>query len=305
MTQRNHKSINHQYLDLIDEVLINGTNTSDRTGTGTRSVFAPRTRIEWYSFGAASDYAAPVVTLKHLNVKSVFKELAWFILGHTNIKTLGCKIWDAWAREDGECGPIYGAQWRGIAGGPDQLRNVLQGLRKNPNTRQAIVSSWNPTDLPAMALPPCHTLFQLRIVEPPGAPAPRLDLQLYQRSADVGLGVPFNILSYYVLQALCASYLGVTPGKLTIVYGDLHIYNNHIGPLKELRENSQDKVAEQFREEPSFIVSPGLDGFFTMAIDDLHGVPKTLESVIKFADLMEECLDDFQQGPKIKLDVAV
>lgn len=291
----NISHVNTKYFDLIEAVLLNGERQVDRTGVGTRSVFAPDARFTWDS----QDGIAPVITLKHLNVRAVAQELAWFIYGHTNTRTLGCGIWDAWAGTSGECGPIYGAQWRGSNDGPDQLRDVLKLLKAKPTTRQAVVSSWNPTDLPNMALPPCHTLFQFKVT------VGRLDLQLYQRSADLGLGVPFNILSYYWLQHLCAAYLGLPPGVLTIVYGDLHIYTNHEAALYNLA-NAWAVNYHLYNHTVTFKVTDNALNRFRNAID-CHNqyCERTVEQVSDLANAILEGLGEFTQGPRIKLDVAV
>ncbi|TXH58218.1 MAG: thymidylate synthase [Desulfurellales bacterium] len=218
--------IDEQYRNLALEVLRYGTQTKSRAGD-TLSVFAPTRRIHFR--GTRRDNEAPILTTKPLNISAIGKELAWFIAGRTNTADLQCKIWDEWAREDGECGPIYGAQWRGLgASNVDQLRDAINATRSRYGSRRAVVSAWQPSDLGAMALPPCHTLFQLAVDDT----TDQLHLQMYQRSADIALGVPFNILSYWILQTLIARRLGRAVGNLTIVYGDAHIYKNHVDDLR-------------------------------------------------------------------------
>lgn len=296
----NIEHINAKYVHLINGVLETGERQVDRTGVGTISVFAPASNFTWDS----GDGIAPVITLKHLNVTAVAKELAWFIHGHTNIQTLGCGIWDAWARPDGECGPIYGAQWRGTHGGPDQVRWALKLIEANPTTRQAVVNSWNPTDISSMVLPPCHTLYQFKVVRG------RLDLQLYQRSADLGLGVPFNILSYYWLQHLCAAYLGRPPGVLTIVYGDLHIYNNHEEALSKLVDtwagNPWTQYPRDWDNGAPFALTDTAIELFRRAIDRPDTcVTDKVREVSDLATALVAGLGEFTQGPRVKLDVAV
>lgn len=216
--------IDDQYRNLALEILRHGTRTQSRAGA-TLSVFAPTQRIHFRGTRRGNS-EAPLLTTKPLNISAIGKELAWFIAGRTNTADLQCKIWDEWARADGECGPIYGAQWRGLgASSVDQLRDAIHAVRAS-NSRRAVVSAWQPSDLGAMALPPCHTLFQL------ARENDALHLQMYQRSADIALGVPFNILSYWILQTLIARHLGLHVGNLTIVYGDAHVYANHVDDLR-------------------------------------------------------------------------
>jgi thymidylate synthase len=215
-----------QYLDLLDHVLSNGTRKTDRTGTGTISVFGYQMR-----FGLEESF--PVLTTKKLHLKSIIHELLWFISGSTNIKYLqdnGVKIWNEWADSEGNLGPVYGYQWRSwpASGGRsiDQLQNVIHSLKTNPDSRRHIVSAWNPGEIDRMALPPCHILFQFYVADG------RLSCQLYQRSCDIFLGVPFNIASYSLLTMMVAQVTGLKPGEFIHTLGDAHIYLNHIDQVK-------------------------------------------------------------------------
>ncbi len=211
------------YLDLLRHVLEHGAEKNDRTGTGTRSVFGHQMR-----FDLARGF--PLLTTKRLHLKSIVHELLWFLRGETNVKYLhehGVTIWDEWADEEGELGPIYGYQWRSWPDPEsgrciDQLSNVLEEIRSNPDSRRLLVSAWNVADLPKMALPPCHLLFQFYVVDG------RLSCQLYQRSADLFLGVPFNIASYSLLTMMVAHVTGLAPGEFIHTFGDVHLYMNHI-----------------------------------------------------------------------------
>lgn len=229
--------IDLQYKQLALEAL-NATWKNDRTGVGTHSSTFPDSRIDWSaSFtDQNSENLIPLITTKPVNISAIGKELAWFIAGRTNTKDLDCKIWDAWAQTDGECGPIYGAQWRGNAQDPtDQLAETLALLKRDRYTRRAIISAWSPSEISKMALPPCHTLFQFGVSKNVfGDDA--LSLHLYQRSADIALGVPFNILSYWLLLKLCANYLDMPAHRLVITYGDLHVYSNHAEKLRKQLE---------------------------------------------------------------------
>lgn len=209
-----------QYHDLLQHVLTNGKQKSDRTGTGTRSVFGAQMR-----FNLSEGF--PLVTTKKIHFKSVVAELLWFLSGSTNVKDLqamGCKIWDEWANEDGELGPIYGQQWRSWRGASyniDQISDLIQGIKTNPDSRRHIVSAWNVEDIPHMALAPCHTMFQFDVTDG------KLSCQLYQRSADLFLGVPFNIASYALLTHMVALECGLQVGDFIWTGGDCHIYDNH------------------------------------------------------------------------------
>ncbi len=224
-----------QYLNLVKHVLENGQEKSDRTGTGTISVFGMQTKYDLRE-------GFPMVTTKKVRFDAILRELLWFLRGSTNINdklTEYTPIWDAWADKDGELGPIYGYQWRKWEqfteqpdgsykkGHIDQIANALDLLNNNPHSRRIIVNAWNPSDLSRMALPPCHSFFQLYVV------GDRLDLQLYQRSADIALGVPYNIASYATLLMMFAKEAGYKPGVFVHTIGDAHIYSNHIEGLKE------------------------------------------------------------------------
>jgi thymidylate synthase len=215
-----------QYLDLLDHVLKNGAEKSDRTGTGTVSVFGYQMRFNL-------EDGFPVLTTKKLHLKSIIHELLWFISGDTNIKYLtdnGVKIWNEWADKDGNLGPVYGYQWRSwpADGGRkiDQLLNVVNSIKKSPDSRRHIVSAWNVAELDRMALPPCHLMFQFYVANG------RLSCQLYQRSADIFLGVPFNIASYALLTQMVAQVTALKPGDFVHTLGDAHIYINHIDQVK-------------------------------------------------------------------------
>ena len=217
------------YLDLLDHVLTTGVDKSDRTGTGTRSVFGYQMR-----FDLAEGF--PVVTTKRLHLKSIIGELIWFLRGDTNVRWLrerGITIWDEWADENGDLGPVYGHQWRSWPTPDgrhvDQIARVVESIRTNPDSRRHIVSAWNVADVDQMALPPCHALFQFYVrpnLDNPGEPA-LLDCQLYQRSADIFLGVPFNIASYALLTMMVAQLTGLVPGHFVHTLGDAHLYANH------------------------------------------------------------------------------
>ena len=210
-----------QYLDLLQHVLDTGADRPDRTGTGTRGVFGYQMRFDL-------DDGFPVLTTKKLHLKSIIHELLWFLAGETNIRYLkdnGVSIWDEWADDNGDLGPVYGAQWRSWpapdGGSIDQITNVLNQIRTNPHSRRLIVSAWNPAEVDQMALPPCHCLFQFHVSEG------RLSCQLYQRSADIFLGVPFNIASYALLTMMMAQVTGLKPGSFVHTLGDAHLYSNH------------------------------------------------------------------------------
>ena len=243
-----------QYLTLLQHILDEGVNKSDRTGTGTRSCFGYQVRFDLQD-------GFPLVTTKKLHVKSIIYELLWFIKGETNIKYLtdhGVSIWNEWADENGELGPVYGKQWRSWEGANgetyDQLADVIRQIKTNPDSRRLIVSAWNVADLPNMALMPCHTMFQFYVAEG------KLSCQLYQRSADVFLGVPFNIASYALLTMMIAQVCGLQPGDFVHTFGDVHLYNNHLEqaqlqlsrepfPLPVMRINPAVKNIEDFRYE--------------------------------------------------------
>ncbi|MCW3116821.1 MAG: thymidylate synthase [Chitinophagaceae bacterium] len=215
-----------QYLDLLQHILNTGVHKSDRTGTGTRSCFGYQMRFDLQK-------GFPLVTTKKLHVKSIIYELLWFLQGDTNIKYLKehqVRIWDEWADENGDLGPVYGKQWRSWEGADgkvvDQITDLIQQIKKNPDSRRLIVSAWNVADLPKMALMPCHTIFQFYVADG------KLSCQLYQRSADVFLGVPFNIASYALLTLMIAQVTDLEPGDFIHTFGDVHIYNNHLEQVK-------------------------------------------------------------------------
>ena len=245
-----------RYLNLLRLVQRDGKSRTDRTGTGTRSLFGAQVRYNLQD-------GFPLVTTKKIHVPSVIHELLWFIAGDTNVRTLQAnkvKIWDQWAGPDGDLGPVYGKQWRRWEANDgsiiDQLTDVISTIRKNPDSRRLIVSAWNPPDVPRMALPPCHTLFQF-YVDPQDR---TLSCQLYQRSADLFLGVPFNIASYALLTMMIAQITGLKPGDFIHTFGDLHIYDNHQEqvalqltrtphPLPIMRLNPDVKEITDFRYE--------------------------------------------------------
>ncbi len=214
------------YLDLMAEVMADGDDREDRTGTGARSLFGRQIR-----FNLADGF--PLLTTKRIHFKSVVIELLWFLRGETNIAWLkenGVSIWDEWADADGELGPVYGKQWRSWAAPDgrviDQMQNLVTALRRNPYSRRHVISAWNPADVDQMALPPCHCLFQFFVAKG------RLSCQLYQRSADIFLGVPFNIASYALLTLMLAKVLGLEPGEFVHSFGDVHLYANHVEQAK-------------------------------------------------------------------------
>jgi thymidylate synthase len=243
-----------QYLDLMERVLADGVEKHDRTGTGTLSVFGHQMRFDLRD-------GFPLVTTKKLHVKSIVHELLWFLRGDTNVGYLnehGVSIWNDWADEHGELGPVYGHQWRSWPAPDgrsiDQIAGVVQAIRRNPDSRRLIVTAWNPADVERMALPPCHCLFQFYVARG------RLSCQLYQRSADVFLGVPFNIASYALLTQMMAQVTGLEPGEFIHTFGDAHLYLNHIEQarlqlsrlprsLPQLRLNPQVKELFDFRYE--------------------------------------------------------
>ncbi|WP_427383286.1 thymidylate synthase [Janibacter sp. G56] len=222
------------YLDLLDHVLTHGVDKSDRTGTGTRSVFGHQMR-----FDLAEGF--PVVTTKKLHLRSIIGELLWFLRGDTNVAWLrerGITIWDEWADENGDLGPVYGHQWRSWptpdGGHVDQITKVIESIRSNPDSRRHIVSAWNVADVDDMALPPCHTMFQFYVAPPTEEGGRgRLSCQLYQRSGDLFLGVPFNIASYALLTMMVAQLTDLEPGEFVHTLGDVHLYSNHLDQARE------------------------------------------------------------------------
>jgi len=247
-----------QYLDLLQDVLDNGSDHMDRTGTGTRSVFGRQTRYD------LSD-GFPLVTTKKVHTKSIIHELLWFLAGDSNVRYLqenGVRIWDEWADPDtGDLGPVYGKQWRSWSGPDgatiDQLTNVIEQIKSNPGSRRHIVSAWNVADVPDMALPPCHTLFQFYV------DGDRLSLQLYQRSADLFLGVPFNIASYALLLAMVAATTDLQPGDFVHTLGDAHIYTNHMEQVNE-------QLSRPPRPLPTLSLDPGVSSVFDFSFEDVE-----------------------------------
>jgi thymidylate synthase len=244
-----------QYLDLLAEVLEHGARKSDRTGTGTRSVFGRQLR-----FSLADRF--PLLTTKKLHLKSIIYELLWFLRGETNVRWLhehGVTIWDEWADPAGELGPVYGYQWRHWRTPDgrdiDQIRQLLENLRARPESRRHIVSAWNPADVDRMALPPCHALFQFYVADG------RLSCQMYQRSADLFLGVPFNIASYALLTRMVAQVCGFRPWEFVLTLGDAHLYVNHV-------EQAREQLQRAPREFPRMHLSPVVQDLFAFRYED-------------------------------------
>lgn len=263
----------HQYLALAKTILERGHDRPDRTGTGTRGLFGAQMR-----FDLAKGY--PLLTTKRLNFKAIAVELLWFLRGETNIKYLhehGVKIWDAWADEHGELGPIYGKQWRAWAGADgttiDQISQALDTIKYNPMSRRIIVSAWNVGELEQMALPPCHAFFQFYV------DSGRLSCQLYQRSADLFLGVPFNIASYSLLLTLMAKAAGLAAGEFVHTFGDVHIYHNH---LEQMRE----QIAREPLPFPQLVVPEVVENIFAVNPQDIS-------------------LQNYQAHPHIRGEIAV
>ena len=262
-----------QYLDLLNRILDEGVEKGDRTGTGTTSVFGHQLR-----FDLARGF--PLLTTKKLHLRSIIHELLWFLKGETNtayLKENGVGIWDEWADEDGNLGPVYGHQWRswGAAGGGtiDQVSQVVEQIRENPDSRRLIVSAWNVGELESMALPPCHLLYQFYVADG------RLSCQLYQRSADVFLGVPFNIASYALLLLMVAQVSGLKPGDFVHTFGDVHLYSNHI-------EQARLQLSREPRELPTLKLNREVDDIFSFRFEDF-------------------VLEDYDPHPHIKAPVAV
>jgi thymidylate synthase len=260
------------YLELLQRILDEGVIKEDRTGTGTRSVFGHQMRFD------LSD-RFPLLTTKKVHLKSIVHELLWFLSGGTNIgplKSAGVTIWDEWADADGELGPVYGYQWRSWPGpqGPiDQIAEVIEGLRHNPDSRRHIVSAWNVGFLHEMALPPCHLLFQFWVGNG------RLSCQLYQRSADVFLGVPFNIASYALLTLMVAQVTGYQPGDFILTLGDTHLYSNHL-------EQAREQLTRRPRRLPRMEINPDRQEIDEFRFEDLH-------------------LTEYDPHPHIKAPIAV
>ena len=246
-----------QYHDLMRRILDEGTDRGDRTGTGTRSVFGHQMR-----FNLADGF--PVVTTKKLHLKSIIHELLWFLAGDTNIaylKANGVSIWDEWADENGDLGPVYGAQWRSWpapdGGSIDQIANLLKMIKTSPNSRRLIVSAWNPAEVDNMALPPCHALFQFYVADG------KLSCQLYQRSADVFLGVPFNIASYALLTMMVAQVCDLEPGDFVHSLGDAHLYANHF-------EQARLQLSRESRPLPQMKLNPAVLDLFAFRYEDFE-----------------------------------
>ncbi|HLY71866.1 MAG TPA: thymidylate synthase [Puia sp.] len=262
-----------QYLNLLQHILLDGVSKTDRTGTGTLSCFGSQMRFDLQK-------GFPMVTTKKLHLKSIVYELLWFLKGDTNIKYLnehGVSIWNEWADENGELGPVYGKQWRSWQGADgaviDQISQVIEQIKKTPDSRRLIVSAWNVADLPKMALMPCHTLFQFYVYDG------KLSCQLYQRSADVFLGVPFNITSYALLTIMIAQVCHLALGEFVHTFGDAHLYNNHI-------EQAKLQLTRTPFSLPTMKINPSVKNIFDF----------------EFEDFM---LENYQTHPAIKAVVAV
>jgi thymidylate synthase len=263
----------YDYLDLLGDVLEHGTPSDDRTGTGTRSIFGAQLR-----FDLAQGF--PAVTTKRLYFKGVVCELLWFLKGSTNSRELerqGVKIWREWADANGELGPVYGAQWRSWAGADgathDQIAQVIASIRHNPNSRRHIVSAWNVAELDQMALPPCHVLFQFYVR------GGKLSCQLYQRSADLFLGVPFNIASYVLLTHMIAQVTGLEVGEFIHTFGDAHIYENHVEQVRE-------QLSRRPYDAPRLVLDPGITHIDHFALEHIR-------------------LEGYEHHPAIKAPIAV
>jgi thymidylate synthase len=261
------------YLNLLKKVLDEGVDRDDRTGTGTRGLFGAQLR-----FDLAQGF--PLLTTKKVHLKSIVHELLWFLRGETNIQSLkaaGVSIWDEWADERGELGPVYGAQWRSWETRDgrvvDQISEVMDQIKKNPNSRRLIVSAWNVGDLHRMALPPCHLLFQFYVAQG------RLSCQLYQRSADIFLGVPFNIASYALLTLMMAQVCDLRPGEFVHTFGDVHLYQNHF-------EQAQLQLTRTPRPLPQLRLNPAVRELFDFKFEDIQ-------------------LENYDPEPAIKAPVAV
>ncbi|WP_341837492.1 thymidylate synthase [Chitinophaga pollutisoli] len=262
-----------QYKDLLQHILDNGADKTDRTGTGTRSCFGYQMRFDLQQ-------GFPMVTTKKLHLKSIIYELLWFLKGDTNVHYLqehGVKIWDEWASAEGDLGPVYGKQWRSWEGADgktyDQITDVVEQIKKNPDSRRLIVNAWNVADLPQMALSPCHCLFQFYVADG------KLSCQLYQRSADVFLGVPFNIASYALLTLMIAQVCGLQPGEFVHSFGDVHLYNNHF-------EQARLQLEREPFPLPVMKLNPDVKDIFAFQYEDFT-------------------LENYQSHPHIKAPVAV
>jgi thymidylate synthase len=262
-----------QYLDLLEQILTKGAVKTDRTGTGTRSLFGHQMR-----FDLADGF--PLVTTKKLHLKSIIHELLWFLAGDTNVKYLrdhGVTIWDEWADERGELGPVYGQQWRSWPAPDgtaiDQMAEVLTQIRRNPDSRRLVVTAWNPPDIPKMALAPCHCLFQFYVADG------KLSCQLYQRSGDFFLGVPFNIASYALLTQMVAQVTALEPGEFILTLGDAHLYSNHV-------EQARLQLTRTPRALPQLRLNPDVKDLFAFRFEDI-------------------AIENYDPHPAIKAPIAV
>ncbi|MBY5929842.1 thymidylate synthase [Halomonas sp. DP8Y7-3] len=266
-------ALEQPYLDLMRVVLDNGVEREDRTGVGTRSIFGHQMRFDL-------SRGFPLVTTKKLHLRSIIHELLWFLKGDTNIAYLkehGVRIWDEWADEDGDLGPVYGYQWRSWpdprGGHVDQIETLLEQIATNPGSRRLIVSAWNPALVDEMALPPCHCLFQFYVADG------KLSCQLYQRSADIFLGVPFNIASYALLTQMIAQVVGLKPGDFVHTLGDAHLYLNHL-------EQAELQLSRQPTSAPRLVLDPSVDNLFDFRFEHI-------------------AIEDYEPHPHIKAEVAV
>ncbi len=273
ITSTPKEALDQPYLDLMRTVLEQGIDRNDRTGVGTRSVFGHQMRFDL-------SQGFPLLTTKKLHLRSIIHELLWFLKGDTNIgylKENGVRIWDDWADENGNLGPVYGYQWRSWpnpnGGSVDQISNVLEQIRTTPQSRRLIVSAWNPGQVDEMKLPPCHCLFQFYVANG------RLSCQLYQRSADIFLGVPFNIASYALLLSMVAQVTGLEPGEFVHTLGDAHLYSNHL-------EQAQEQLSRTPKASPRLVLNPQVTNLFDFTFDDIH-------------------IEDYESHPHIKAEVAV
>ncbi len=263
----------HQYHELMERVLKNGVEKRDRTGTGTLSVFGHQMR-----FDLADGF--PMMTTKKLYLKAIIHELLWFLAGDTNVRTLqqnNVTIWDEWADAEGELGPVYGHQWRswpdGHGGTIDQIANLIADIKRTPDSRRLIVTAWNPADVPKMALPPCHCLFQFYVANG------KLSCQLYQRSADIFLGVPFNIASYALLTMMIAQVTGLKPGEFIHSFGDAHLYLNHLDQARE-------QLSRRPYSLPTMRINPAVKDIFAFRYEDFT-------------------LENYRAHPTIRAEIAV